>query len=110
MYKGNAPYKGRVSTEKRGQRPRFSSRPQSGPRRAPRRGPGIDVSRFINKAVITEEVEHFVPEHRFTDFDLNTKVKENISKKGYVDPTPIQDRAIPHVLLGSDVVGIANTG
>lgn len=70
----------------------------------------IDVSRFINKAVITEEVEHFKPEHLFNDFQIDERIKKNIAKKGYTAPTPIQDRAIPHILRGSDVVGIANTG
>src|ERR1700679_293383 len=30
------------------------------------KGERIDVSRFINKAVITEEVDNFKPEHNFT--------------------------------------------
>lgn len=74
------------------------------------RGAHIDTARFINKAVVTEEVVEFVPQHAFVDFELNEKVQKNIAKKGYVTPTPIQDHAIPHVLKEVDVVGIADTG
>ena len=69
-----------------------------------------DVSKFINKAVITEEVEKFIPEHQFADFALVEPLQRNLVEKGYIDPTPIQDRSIPHVMRGEDVVGIANTG
>ncbi|MBI3572176.1 DEAD/DEAH box helicase [Candidatus Kaiserbacteria bacterium] len=88
------------------------------PRRGGNRGRGFgtfgeteaEFTRFINKAEITEKVEHFVPEHRFADFNVDERLKANIAKKGYELPTPIQDRAIPHVLRGEDVVGLAETG
>ena len=70
----------------------------------------ISHSRFIQKADPIVESAPYIPVNKFADFAINTIIKNNISKKGYVDPTPIQDMAIPHVLSGRDVIGIANTG
>ncbi len=51
-----------------------------------------------------------MPEHKFSDFDINAHLKANIIARGYELPTPIQDKSIPHALLGQDIVGLAETG
>ncbi len=73
-------------------------------------GEYLNPSRFINKVVVSEEVQVYKPEHSFADFPIDERLKVAITKKGYTAPAPIQDRSIPIILKGSDMVGIANTG
>jgi ATP-dependent RNA helicase RhlE len=46
----------------------------------------------------------------FADFALNRQILNAIEEKGYLTPTPIQQKAIPSILSGQDVMGIAQTG
>ncbi len=46
----------------------------------------------------------------FSHLGLSEKVLSAVAAAGYTTPTPIQDQAIPHVLAGRDVLGIAQTG
>ncbi len=46
----------------------------------------------------------------FADLGLSPQLLEAIKDQGYEKPTPIQAEAIPHVLQGKDVLGIAQTG
>jgi ATP-dependent RNA helicase RhlE len=46
----------------------------------------------------------------FSQLGLSEKVLEGVKAMGYVDPTPIQLRAIPLILEGTDVIGSAQTG
>ncbi len=46
----------------------------------------------------------------FADLGLAAPLLAALTTQGYTDPTPIQTQAIPHVMLGRDVQGIAQTG
>ncbi|MFO1489299.1 MAG: DEAD/DEAH box helicase, partial [Verrucomicrobiota bacterium] len=46
----------------------------------------------------------------FSKLGLSAPMIEGVKAMGYVDPTPIQLRAIPLILSGRDVIGSAQTG
>jgi ATP-dependent RNA helicase RhlE len=46
----------------------------------------------------------------FSDLSLAAPLLKALANEGYVAPTPIQTQAIPHVLAGRDLLGIAQTG
>lgn len=75
-----------------------------------RRGAYIHPSKFINRAVIAGEETPYEATHRFADFPFTQKLHDNIAHKGYEVPSAIQDQAIPHIVAGKDVIGLANTG
>ncbi len=77
------------------------------------RGPAkkyINPSKFINKATPKAEETPYESKYKFTDFQFGNQLQNNITKKGYVNTSSIQDQAILHILDGKDVIGIANTG
>lgn len=47
---------------------------------------------------------------KFTDLDLIEPILKALDKKGYTHPTPIQEKAIPSILEGRDLLGTAQTG
>jgi superfamily II DNA/RNA helicase len=74
-----------------------------------RHGQYIDPARFVREAkpsVVTD----YVAKHQFSDFAVADLLQKNLTGKGYVTPSPIQDQTIPLALAGRDVIGVANTG
>lgn len=47
---------------------------------------------------------------KFEQLNLIEPLLQAIHKKGYLSPTPIQEKTIPSILLGKDLFGIAQTG
>lgn len=72
----------------------------------------IRAVQLVKKSKNTEEEpkNNFVPYNSFADFPICEQLKVNITYKKYLTPTPIQDQAIPVILAGQDIIGIANTG
>lgn len=62
----------------------------------------------VKNAQVKEEKVEIT--NSFADFNFNQTLLENILELGYVNPTPIQDKSIPMIMAGHDIVGLANTG
>jgi ATP-dependent RNA helicase DeaD len=46
----------------------------------------------------------------FNDFEISDSIKRAIKDMGFEEPSPIQEKAIPAILEGGDVIGQAQTG
>jgi ATP-dependent RNA helicase RhlE len=100
----------------------YNNRPQRGQFRPRGRGQGgngrgnkkhfgehIDIAKYTRVAKPVT-IEEYIPENNFSQMGLRPDVMRSIEHKGYKQPSPIQDKAIPHVLAGKDVIGLAATG
>jgi ATP-dependent RNA helicase RhlE len=46
----------------------------------------------------------------FDSLPLNDNIRRALHEKNYLTPSPIQSQAIPHLLQGRDLIGVAQTG
>ena len=46
----------------------------------------------------------------FTDFNISDSLKSRLGNAGFINPTPVQAKAIPPALEGSDILATASTG
>src|ERR1035441_62865 len=46
----------------------------------------------------------------FRTFGLDANILKAVQEAGYTEPTPVQSAAIPLILAGHDLIGIAQTG
>ncbi|KKR26089.1 MAG: ATP-dependent RNA helicase RhlE [Microgenomates group bacterium GW2011_GWC1_39_7] len=94
----------------------YGVRPQSQRRNIPARGgfrhlgKKLDPNLFIKKAKETNAYLEHISSVKFSDYNIVDKLKRNIEEHGYSVPTAIQEKAIPQILAGRDIIGIANTG
>ena len=46
----------------------------------------------------------------FTEFGFDERLMDGIEASNYQQATPIQEKVIPHILAGKDVLAFAQTG
>ena len=73
-------------------------------------GKKIDPQRYIAKAESGSSESIYVSSRAFSEFNLEGVLQRNILNKNYSSPTKIQDQAIPYILDGRDLLGLASTG
>lgn len=78
-------------------------------RKSPRNN-RMDINKFIKRHLDLKPQDPYFNVHTFKDFQLHEQLIQQIFDIGYVTPTEIQDKTIPDILEGHDLVGIAGTG
>lgn len=64
---------------------------------------------FIQQAV-APLINQTVVRTRFENLDLDSSLKTNIQKMGFISPTEIQEKTLQGLVEGKSLIGIANTG
>ncbi|WP_211220172.1 DEAD/DEAH box helicase [Hugenholtzia roseola] len=65
---------------------------------------------MAQKPYLCSHLQLISPMTTFQDFKLNRQLLDALAEKGYQTPTPIQIKAIPLLLAGHDLIGVAQTG
>jgi ATP-dependent RNA helicase DeaD len=60
--------------------------------------------------ILTPNTLNEAPRASFTDLPVSERVRKAVTSQGWETPTPIQALALPALLSGEDVVGLAQTG
>ncbi|OAG77784.1 ATP-dependent RNA helicase [Acetobacter malorum] len=63
-----------------------------------------------NPAANAEAEKATEPKTTFADLELSEPILRAVTEMGYTHPTPIQEQAIPAILMAKDVLGVAQTG
>jgi ATP-dependent RNA helicase RhlE len=69
----------------------------------------VDPKLLIKKAVNVDEPV-FKATRSYDQMPININLKANLHKKGYKNPTQIQEKTLEHLIAGQDLLGVANTG
>jgi len=76
-----------------------------------RETPAGVVHSFIRRASVKQEImSEPTAAMKVCELLISKRLIENITGRGYIDLMPIQEKAIPAILQGKDIIGIANTG
>ena len=96
-----------------------AARPSSRTRRDPRRARLAETQPTASQPAdepataeqpLLEAVLARASTHRFGDLEVPVTIARALERMGYVTPTEVQDRAIPPLRLGEDLIGQAQTG
>ncbi len=78
---------------------------------APGVEPNVEASHVEDIAAAKGRVRKtYLNDHLFSDLGLAEPILRALNARNHVTPTPIQAKAIPELLAGSDMLGIAQTG
>ena len=75
-----------------------------------RSSPGSLSDMFCAFPLICPKQKDIYTVNSFSELSLSAPLLKAIAAEGYDKPTPIQARAIPELLKGRDLLGIAQTG